>query len=100
MGRVQRCDRSTVFQLCLNGVDLGKILWVGMDCKLSLSLCIQRCHFAPGQTSFISFAWSLVERLGEALVLASCSCICIRLFMATWMLVGSYVVNLYYPSDP
>ena len=73
MGRVQRCDRSTVFQLCVNGVDLGKILWVGMDCKLSLSLCIQRCHFAPGQTSFISFAWSLVERLGVALVFASCA---------------------------
>ena len=57
MGRVQRCDRSTVFQLCFNGMDLGRILWVGMDCKLSLSLCIQRCDFAPGQTSFISFAW-------------------------------------------
>ena len=53
MGRVQRCDRSTVFQLCFNGMDLGRILWVGMDCKLSLSLCIQRCDFAPGQTSWL-----------------------------------------------
>ena len=43
MGHVQRCDRSTVFQLCFNGMDLGRILRVGMDCKLSLSLCIQRC---------------------------------------------------------
>ena len=101
MGRVQRCDRSTVFQLCFNGVDLGKILW-GWDGlqtqSFPLHSALSFCAW-PNIFHFICMVFGGATWSGTCLR-TLCSCICIRLFMAAWMLVGSYVVSLHYPHGP